>query len=457
MDPLDQSNPDLSTAPTIGDDGRRRWLYPDRRVGDKSKQRQRIAIVLIVFYLIAPFCTLNGLPLMRVDVLSGKVSFWGQTFRFHDASYTFFFFVLSALSLLIVTAVRGRVWCGYACPQTVWIDWVVRPIEELIEGNAARRQVTDKTGRGVKKWLRKTIKHLLFLGLASFLSHILLSYFVEPAILIGWLTYSPTDHWEAFLVVLVVTGLIYFDFAWFREQFCAFLCPYARFQSVMMDEHTPVVAYDYQRGEPRGKRKDGDCIDCQLCVRVCPTGIDIRKGLQLECIQCSRCVDACNIIMKSLKRPPNLIREFSAEAYKNKQKDSMISKFRQPKNALFLLLFCLFFSLFLFRLTQRDDVEVLLTRQTGTTYSQMDQGNYANLFHLNVVNITAREQIVQLKSLTPGLKLICSGCDQPLLPFEEKEFSLVVLTKNTHLSKGQVEIVPTGEKLSIPLILPKKH
>ena len=454
---VDSANGKSERAPTIGSDGKRRWLYPDRRMGPISKVRQRIASVLILFYLLAPFLTINDLPILRINILSGIVSFFGQAFRFHNASFSFFLFVIFALSLFLITAIRGRVWCGYACPQTVWIDWVIRPIEEFLEGKAAHRRNTDAKPLNPNVVVIKIIKHGLFLILASFLAHVFLSYFVPPEVILVWITNSPVQHWGVFLAVVLVTLCIYLDFAWFREQFCAFLCPYARFQSVMMDDKTPVVAYDFKRGEPRGKRSEkGDCIDCKLCVRVCPTGIDIRKGLQLECIQCSRCVDACNIIMKSLKRPPNLIREFSSFAYNTGGSDRIFTKLRDPKNFLLLTILLIFIGLFVYRLSTRHEVESLLSRQAGTTYSKLDDSTYANLFLLNLVNTSAKSQTISISSKTPGIDLICSGCNVPLAPFSESEFSLVIATKKISLKKAQIIIHPTGEEISVPLILPRK-
>ncbi|MFK7826349.1 MAG: cytochrome c oxidase accessory protein CcoG [Oligoflexales bacterium] len=458
MDTLKPVKNKSERAPTIYSDGKRRWLYPDRRNGDKSKKRKKIAIFLIVVYVITPFLSLNDLPLVRMDISTGIVSFWGYAFRFHDGSFTFFIFVIFALLLFLVTSVRGRVWCGYACPQTVWIDWVVRPLEELLEGNAARRRITDSKPLSVKIFLRKSLKHCLYFLLAAALSHVLLAYFVAPVEIFSWVTESPLKRWEVFLAVFLLTGAIYFDFAWFREQFCAFLCPYARFQSVMMDDHTPVVAYDYNRGEPRGKKNSkGDCIDCQLCVRVCPTGIDIRKGLQLECIQCSRCVDACNMVMKNLKREPNLIGEFSSSAYQNKTTDTLLEKLKKPKNMFFFITLMFFVGFLIVRIQARNSIEILLTRQAGTTYAQLEQGKYANLFRLNVINTTSKPQSVSLISSSSAIDVICSGCSVPLQAFEEKEFSLVVTTVALATKQAELIVSPTGEKISLPFILPEKR
>ncbi|MCB9229468.1 MAG: cytochrome c oxidase accessory protein CcoG [Deltaproteobacteria bacterium] len=443
-------------APTIHPDGKRRWIYPDRRKGHYSAKRQKLAFLLILIYLCVPFLSFNGLPLLRIDMMSQVISFFGQSFRFRDASYLFFLFVIPALTLFLVTSVKGRIWCGYACPQTVWTDWVIRPIEELLEGPAARRKVTDSRPFSFGIALRKLSKHVIFFILASFLSHVLLAYFVDPVLLLSWLSSSPTEHWGTFLAVLSVTFIMYLDFAWFREQFCAFLCPYARFQSVMMDDHTPVVSYDSRRGEPRGRRgaAKGDCIDCQLCVRVCPTGIDIRKGLQLECIQCARCADACNMVMKNLGRSSDLIREISSAGDQGKQKDRLLTNLSRPKNLVFLILLMLFTTLFIWRLAHRQAVEVSLTRQAGPAYSRLDDGSYANLFHLHLSNTENKDQNIQLNSMTEGIRLLCSGCQIPLKAFEEKKFSILVIADSPGHKIVHVQFLPGEQLLEIPMILP---
>ena len=443
-------------APTIRQDGKRRWIYPDRRQGRVSSIRGRIAFVLILCYLIAPFIRIDGYPLIRFDITTGIISLLGKAFRFHDAGYSFFIFIIGVLALFLGTSVRGRVWCGYACPQTVWIDWVVRPIEEFIEGPAARRKAGDAAPFSWGKAGRKILKHTAFMGLAAFLSHVFLSYFVEPTVLAGWVFNAPAEHREAFLAILLLTGLIYLDFAWFREQFCAFLCPYARFQAVMMDHDTPVVSYDFQRGEPRGRRTKGDCIDCQLCVRVCPTGIDIRNGLQLECIQCSRCVDACNMVMKNLGRAPGLIREASSRTVITGGKDRLRKALMRPKNIGLSLLLLFFLSLFALRLSERRDMELVLARQPGPPYSRLDQGGIANMFRLSVTNTTPSSGRLNLKSEVSGIRLICGGCSIALRPFEEKELSLIVIADRPDVGKkALVRASPTGELLEIPLILPE--
>lgn len=444
------------TAPTVKHDGSRRWIYPERRWGKWAQIRKRIAYGLILFYLLAPFIQINGLPLLRCDVTTGIVSFFGLAFRFHEASYLLFVFVLFALLLFTVTAIRGRVWCGYACPQTVWIDWVIRPIEEWLEGPATRRQVADQKPLSWQLKVKKCIKHVLFLGVASFLAHVLLAYFIPLEVLLQWVSSSPLEHWSTFVLISFVTFALYFDFAWFREQFCSFLCPYARFQAVMMDDTTPVVSYDVKRGETRGRKGTGDCIDCGLCNRVCPTGIDIREGLQLECIQCSRCVDACNLIMSNLNRKPGLIREVSASELETQSVMSYWQRLKRPRVVIFSCLFLGFLGVFIQMTSDRQMVEVQLTRQAGTTYSVLPTGEYANLFRLTASNTTPQQQQVTILSLDPEVSVICSGCNAMIPAFGKQTFSLMLLTTQPQKTQVQIEMRPDHFRMTIPLILPQK-
>ena len=285
--------------------GRRRWLYPDRRPGLYATRRKFTAFILIGLYLVGPWLSWNGNPLLRLDVFEKKAYLFGYVLRVNEAGILAPFFATMALVLLLATSVKGRIWCSYACPQTVFVEWLIRPIEEWVEGSAHHRRRIDAGPRTFIIYFKKAVKHLLFLIIAAIVANTFVSFFVGPDRVVHWMTAPPTEHPIPFLAMMSVMLGFYADLAWFREQFCAFLCPYARFQSVMLDSATPTVAYDAKRGDPRGRGESkGDCIDCGLCVRVCPTGIDIRQGLQLECITCARCIDACHMVMPNLERKP---------------------------------------------------------------------------------------------------------------------------------------------------------
>ncbi len=431
-------------APTVTATGARRWLYPDRRPGPWAKLRGRLAILLLLIYGITPWLEIGGRPVLRVDILAGQAYVFGAVFKFSDAGYLAFIALILAVTLFLVTSVRGRIWCGFACPQTVFVEWVVRPIEEWVEGNARRRQIQDQGPMTLNLALRKLSKHILLLGVSAGVANIFLAYFIPPSTLLHWMTRSPAEHPWAFAGMSLVLAVFYLDLAWFREQFCAFLCPYARFQSVMLDAQTPAVAYDARRGDPRGRRAQGDCIDCELCVRVCPTGIDIRNGLQLECIQCLRCADACDGIMTTLKRPLGLIRMASAdelssltESAASEPASGVKVRFRwRLRPLLYAALLALLVGILSFSIWRRPLLELTITRQPGTTYSTMPDGSIGNMYILRAVNYTSEPRTVNLRLESPAEgALLCGACAQPIAGSESARLGLVVTVPATFAGK----------------------
>jgi len=294
--------------PTLNADGTRRRIRPRLYQGPRLTGRRRVAWALIVLFAAIPWIELRGKPLILLDVARREFTFFGTTFLPTDSVLLMLLLLAIFVTVILTTAVVGRAWCGWACPQTVYMEFLFRPIERLFEGQPADQKRIDKAGFS---W-RRVLKNVVFLVIACVLANVFLSYFVGARTLVGWARLSPLEHWSPFVVVAVTTGLVFFDFAFFREQMCTVACPYARIQSVLLDPRSLLVGYDRARGEPRGKGKPqpgrGDCIDCNACVAACPTGIDIRDGLQLECIACAQCADACDEIMHKIKKPLGLIR-----------------------------------------------------------------------------------------------------------------------------------------------------
>ncbi|MEM9646593.1 MAG: cytochrome c oxidase accessory protein CcoG, partial [Planctomycetota bacterium] len=305
---------------TLERDGSRRWLHPKLSRGDLWKRRRVVAYVLMVVFVAVPHVRVVGRPLLLLDIAHREFTIFGKTFLPTDTLLLALLMLTVFVSIILVTAVAGRAWCGWACPQTVYMEFLFRPIDRIFEGRVGKGGTPKRELSAGKQFLRWAI----YLVLCMFLAHTFLAYFVGPERLSDWMKSSPIEHPFAFFVMAGTTGLMMFDFLIFREQMCTIACPYGRFQSVMLDEQSLIVAYDTQRGEPRKKGKhlvgdgSGDCVDCNQCVVVCPTGIDIRQGLQMECINCTQCIDACNSVMDRVNSPRGLIRFSSQELMQRK-------------------------------------------------------------------------------------------------------------------------------------------
>ncbi len=412
--PHGQATPS-APVPTMNSSGKRRWLYPDRRSGAHASRRRNLAVILIIFYLIAPWLRWNGIPLLRLDVIEKKAFILGQIFQVNDATLIAPGMAAMALLLFFATSIKGRIWCAYGCPQTVFVEWIIRPIEELTEGSAHHRRSMDAGPQTLELRLRKGLKHILFLAVSALVANTFISFFVGPDRVAHWTIRPPTEHPMPFFVMTFVMLAFYADLAWFREQFCAFLCPYARFQSVMIDQHTPTVAYDAQRGDPKGQdkkvsleRKFGDCIDCQLCVRVCPTGIDIRDGLQLECIMCARCIDACDMVMTNLGRPKELIKIASQNELAGHKKTAI---WQRPKTMAYAATLLLMTSAGAIRILGRDDLALTIIRAPGPVYTHMPDGRLGNMFVVRATNNTSSPIKLDLEIVSPkGAEILCAQC-----------------------------------------------
>ena len=295
-------------------DGSRLDIHPADVKGVWNRRRRAAFAALIAFYVLAPFIPVGGHPMIQLDVQHRRFYLFGSTFNAQDFWMVVLLLLSFTFGLLLLTAWKGRVWCGWGCPQTVFLEGVYRPIERFFDGPREARLRIAAAPLSLGKVARRLGKYAAFLVVSAVIAHTATALFVSPRELWLMIEEGPATHLEAFGLTLGFTAILMFNFTWFREQFCVVLCPYGRLQSVLHDRDSVTVAYREARGEPRGHvvkgadaPKRGDCIDCNRCVAVCPTGIDIRKGLQMECLACTQCVDACDDIMDKVKRPRGLI------------------------------------------------------------------------------------------------------------------------------------------------------
>ena len=362
--------PNLVSVTTIADDGSHVFLHPADVKGRFTFGRRLFGLLLIALYVALPWIPIKGQPALFFDLANGRFHIFGLTFLTQDFWLAFFLISGAGFGLFYITSLFGRLWCGWACPYTVFLEHVFRRIERWIDGDANARRKLDKAPWNGPKVVKRLTKHALYVLCAALIAHVFLSYFVSIKGLYGYMQQSPAANLKAFGVVFFLTAVLYFCFAWFREQFCIILCPYGRIQSALTDDDTMIIGYDTARGEPRGKASDpsaGDCINCHRCVQVCPTGIDIRNGLQLECIGCAACVDACDEIMEKVDRPRGLVRYDSMNGLEGKRR-----RIVRPRILLYTVLMLFGASFLTFALTKVHDVEMTTTRMSGMPYFVTD-------------------------------------------------------------------------------------
>jgi cytochrome c oxidase accessory protein FixG len=389
---------------TLNRDGSRRWIRPKLSKGGYYRRRLVTAWGLIATFTLIPIFKLGGKPLMLLDIPKREFTFFGATFLPTDTFLLMLLLFSIFIGIFLVTAVLGRVWCGWACPQTVYMEFLYRPLESLIEGGRNRQIELDRSGPDA----RRILKYAVFFVVSAFLANTFLAYFVGWDRLLSWMTSPPTRHPAAFAVMLGTTLLMFFDFAWFREQTCIVACPYGRFQSVLLDRNSLIVGYDSQRGEPRAKwrrneeRTEGDCIDCHLCVSTCPTGIDIREGLQMECVACTQCIDACDEVMDRIGLEPGLIR-YTSQA----ELESGKRAFFRPRVFAYSAILVVMFGTFAFSLADKETADVTLLRGLGAPFTVLPSGEVSNQIRIKVANRSPEERSYLIELDAPeGMTMI---------------------------------------------------
>ena len=393
---------------TVDEKGKRIWVYPKQPKGRLYRYRTWVSWVLLLFLFTAPYIHIHGQPILMLNIFERRfviffTTFWPQDFWIFGLGMLAFL-----LFIIVFTVIYGRLFCGWVCPQTIFMEMIFRKIEYLIEGDAGQQRTLAKQPWNANKILKKGSKQLIFLAISFLIGNTFMAYLIGSDKMLGIVTHSPKEHWMGFSAMILFTGAFYFVFAYLREQVCTTICPYGRMQGVMLDQDTVVVAYDFERGEPRGKLKKsteptaaqivlGDCIDCALCVHVCPTGIDIRNGTQMECVNCTACIDACDEVMEKVHRPTGLIRYASHNTILNKTAFHFTKRMFAYTIVLGVLL-----SVLAFAIITRSDIQTTVLRTPGIMYQQPSPGIYSNLYNIQILNKSLDSMPVQLRLVDPA-------------------------------------------------------
>jgi cytochrome c oxidase accessory protein FixG len=383
---------------TIDEKGKRNWVYAQKPKGKFYNIRTYVSWAFFIIFFTLPFVYINGRPLFLFNIPEAKFIIFGKVFWPQD----FFIFGLTMITFIVFivlfTAAFGRLFCGWVCPQTIFMEMLFRKVEYLIEGDAASQKLLKKSPWTGNKIFRKTTKHLAFYLLSFIIANFFLSYIIGIKQLEKVASEPLSEHIGGFGAILIFSGVFYGVYAYFREQACTVVCPYGRLQSVLLDRNSMIVAYDYKRGEPRGKFKKtinvetGDCIDCFQCVKVCPTGIDIRNGTQMECVGCTACIDACNKMMTAVNRPTGLIRYASENGIANGEKLRYTGRMK-----FYTVLLILLTGLLTTLLLSRKDVDGTVIRAAGILYQERGTDSISNLYNIKIVNKTVKDIPLTLK------------------------------------------------------------
>jgi cytochrome c oxidase accessory protein FixG len=419
----------LDRLATTDEVGRRVYLYPADVKGRYRTWRDQVSLVLLAVFLLVPWIKIQGHPALLLDIPNRRFAILGLTFWAHETPLLFLVVSGAILSLFLVTAIWGRVWCGWACPQTVFVDAIFRRIERWTEGDSLARRRLDQQSWSGEKVFKKSVKWAAFATVSLAISHSFLAYFVGPEELGRMIQSSPAQSPTAFAVMSVMFGAVLFDFGWFREQFCTVVCPYGRFQSVLMDEQSRAVFYDTSRGEPRrgctvpGKPA-GDCVNCYRCVQVCPTGIDIRRGLQMECIGCTACIDACDEVMSRLEKPRGLIRYSKAKGL-------------SPRTWIYGILLLGVASGLTAAIHTRKVVELNIIRAAETPYQELEGGRIVNHFKLDLANQSFEDTVVEFEIKDQRLKVVISNHANQLGAGQSERADLFIEAPKALFSEGR--------------------
>ncbi|MEE9406662.1 MAG: cytochrome c oxidase accessory protein CcoG [Polaribacter sp.] len=444
---------------TVDTEGKRSWVYPKKPSGFFYKYRTYVSYVLLAFLLLAPFIKINGNQFLLFNVLERKFNIFGFPFWPQDFHLLVISMIVGVVFVILFTVVFGRIFCGWICPQTIFLEMVFRKIEYWIDGDRGKQIRLEKQAWNADKIRKRLLKWFLFFVISFIIANVFLAYLIGGDTLISYITGNPLDNTSTLISLTIFTCVFYFIFAWFREQVCIIACPYGRLQGVLLDNKTINVAYDYKRGEgEKGRSKfrknedrkevgKGDCIDCKQCVVVCPTGIDIRNGTQLECVNCTACIDECDHIMESVGYPKGLIRYASEDNIAKKKPFKLTPRIKGYSAVLFILTGILIGMLFL-----RNDVEANILRLPGQLYQHKENNIISNVYTFKVINKTTKDiKDVSYKILSHKGEIKLVSNHNFMVPKQGlAEGTLFIEINSSTLEKDKIDLkigVFSGDKL----------
>jgi len=429
---------------TVDDHGKRLWVYAKKIRGKWWLRRNIVNYILLVAFLLAPFIKVHGHQFILLDVVDRKFIIFGSVFWPAD----FYLFVIGFISFIVFiflfTSIFGRLWCGWACPQTIFMEMVFRKIEYLFEGDAAAQRRLSKMEWNTEKTIKRGGKYAVFYLIAFMISSVFLAYLMGGDELLKIAKEPVSHHIGGLASLMVFSGVFFFVYAYMREQVCTIVCPYGRLQSVLLDDRSLIVAYNYKRGETREKwgrhrsEKAGDCIDCGQCVDVCPTGIDIRNGLQMECINCTACIDACDSVMKKIGKPDNLIKMASIKGIENNEKFHW-----NARRIIYSVLLVAMVGVEVFLLQGRPEVQADILHVPGMESTTTDHGTIKNIYNIRVLNKTFKAVPISVR-LIPEHAGVITNIGTPLIApgedYAEGVLSIEINKDQLHAGLNPIKI-----------------
>ncbi len=475
-DPIHDTEEYRDHIATVDESGKRNWIYPKKQKGPFYYARTYVSWGLLAILFLLPFVKLNGKPFILLNVLERKFILFGIPFMPQD----FHLFVLAMLTfmvfIILFTVVFGRLFCGWVCPQTIFMEMVFRKIEYWIEGDANAQRRLNKAPWTRQKIIKKVGKQAIFFAIAVLISNVFLSYIIGVEEVFRIASEPIQQNLGGFIAMIIFSAAFYFVFSYMREQVCIAVCPYGRLQGVLLDKNSIVVHYDFERGEPRGKIKKnkkkkaaapktsdaleeakkmnvtaaevganpldkmeeqlGDCIDCKLCVQVCPTGIDIRNGTQMECINCTACIDACDEVMEKIGREKKLIRYDSYSGIVEKRK-----KLFTPRVIAYSAVLVVLLAVNAFLLTSRSKVETIFLRAQGSLFQKVDDNTYSNLYNYQIINKTSEEMPIEFVIKSGKGKIEFIGNEPVAIPEDKTEGVMFIKMDKADLNPGKNNLI----------------